>query len=91
MPAQPGTGNAQFVADIGKHANSSLLFGAIGIFCCGIILGPLAIARGGKALALIKQSTLGQEHAIKAQIGRVLGVLAVVFWVIAMIINISSR
>ncbi len=38
-----------------KEASEALTYALIGIFCFGIILGPIAISKGSKALNIINE------------------------------------
>jgi hypothetical protein len=71
----------QVAGEIKNQAIASLVVGIIGFFCLGFILGPFAIYRGSKALRLIRQYNIGQQHATLAQVGRVLGIISLVLWV----------
>jgi hypothetical protein len=82
----PGGDNAAFhlgqvASEIKNQAIASLVVGIIGFFCFGFLLGPFAIYRGSKALRLIRENNIGQEHATLAQVGRVLGIVSLVLWV----------
>lgn len=59
----------------------ALIFGIIGLCCCGFIFGPLAIYYGNKG-------TREDEDKTMAQIGIVLGVIALIcgcFWLLFVI------
>ena len=74
-PLQSGYAAADpnLVKEISRQATASLVVGIISFFCFGIILGPFAIYRGNKALRLIRQHNIGQEHKTTATVGMVLG------------------
>lgn len=74
----------QVANEIKSQATASLIVGIIGFFCFGIILGPFAIYRGWKAKSLIQQYNVGQEHATKAQIGFILGIIVTALWFIGL-------
>ncbi len=65
-----------------------MIYSIIGIFCFGIILGPIAISKASKALNTIK-SDPGYTGKGKATAGLIIGIFDVVFWLLALIINLS--
>jgi hypothetical protein len=71
-----------------KEAKDALIYSIIGIFCFGIILGPIAISKASKALNTIK-SDPGYTGKGKATAGLIIGIIDVVFWLLALIINLS--
>ncbi|WP_024799965.1 hypothetical protein [Nocardia sp. BMG51109] len=56
----------------------ALVCGILAFFVCGIILGPVAIHLGS-------QSDSGMAKA-----GKILGIVAVVLWVIGIVIGLAS-
>ena len=64
-------------AEIALQSKASLLWGIVGIFCVGIILGPFAIYRGAKASSLIREFNVGEEYKGMATAGLVCGIVAV--------------
>lgn len=70
-------------AEIAIQAKASLLWGIVGIFCVGIILGPFAIYRGARANSLIRQFNVGEEYKGLATGGFVCGIVAIVIHLIA--------
>jgi len=71
-----------------KEANDALIYSIIGIFCFGIILGPIAISKASKALNIIKADP-GYTGKGKATAGLVIGIIDLVFWLFGLIINLS--
>ncbi len=71
-----------------KEANDALIMSIIGLFCFGIILGPIAISKGTKALNIIK-SDPGYTGKGKATAGIVIGIIDLVGWLAGMIIRNS--
>jgi hypothetical protein len=70
-------------------AVASLVMGIVGLFLCGIILGPLAISKANSAKSLMQSDpTLGGEGLATA--GKVLGIIAIVGWAIAMVIRFGG-
>jgi hypothetical protein len=72
-----------------KEANDALIYSIIGIFCFGIILGPIAISKASKALNTIKADP-GYTGKGKATAGLVIGIIDVVFWLLALIFRLSQ-
>ncbi|MGB9006062.1 MAG: DUF4190 domain-containing protein [Candidatus Aminicenantales bacterium] len=71
-----------------KEAKDALIYSIIGIFCFGIILGPIAISKASKAMNIIN-SDPGYTGKGKATAGLIIGIIDVVFWLLALIINLS--
>jgi hypothetical protein len=70
-------------------AVASLVMSIIGLFLCGIILGPLAISKANSAKSAIQMDpTLGGEGLATA--GKVIGIIAIVFWAIAVVIRLGG-
>lgn len=61
------------------HARQALIYGLIGLFVCGPILGPAAIAEANKAKAAIKRDPRLEGEGL-ATAGYVLGILALLSW-----------
>lgn len=70
-------------------AVKSLVFAIIGLFICGIILGPLAISKSNEARAAMQMDpTLGGEGLATA--GKVIGIIAIIGWAIALMYRVSG-
>lgn len=67
-------------ADGQSKAKTALICGIIGIFFFGIILGPIAIVQAKKAEAM----------GVKATGGKVLGWIAAIFGLIALVLAIMN-
>ena len=72
-----------------KDANTALTYAIIGIFCFGIILGPMAISKGNEAKRIIDTQP-GYEGRGKAQAAVVIGWIEIVLWVIGILMRISN-
>jgi hypothetical protein len=72
-----------------KEADEALKYAIIGIFCFGIVLGPMAISKASKAKKIIAEdpSLTGSGKATAATI---IGVLTIILWVAGMISQFSS-
>jgi uncharacterized protein DUF4190 len=73
-----------------KEANEALTYGIVGMFCFGIVLGPVAISKALKAKKMISMNPRLAGSG-KATAGLVLGILALVFWVIGIATRVSNR
>jgi hypothetical protein len=65
-----------------------LVLGIVSLFVCGIILGPIALIQGNRALREIDANPGAYTNRQHVAIGRILGIVAIVLWVIGIIINI---
>lgn len=67
-----------------KEAGEALTYAIISLFCFGIILGPVAISKASKAKQMIDADPqlTGRSKAAAAQ---VIGVIAIVFFVVGII------
>ncbi len=72
------------------EANEALKYAILGLFCFGIILGPMAIAKASKAKKMIaaNPNLTGDGKATAAM---VIGVVDLLFWVIGLIARVGSR
>jgi uncharacterized Tic20 family protein len=72
-------------------ATTAMIVGIAGLFLFGIVLGPLAIFLGGKAEREIAESGGRLTGAKRAKRARVIGVIALVLWVVILVVNLSVR
>jgi hypothetical protein len=70
-------------------AGEALKYAIFGLFCFGIILGPIAISKAAKAKREIAANPrlTGSGKATAAQ---VVGVLVIVLWVIGIMVRLSN-
>lgn len=68
-----------------QKANRALTFGLVGLVCCGIVFGPLAIQRANEAEALMISSDSGHDLRGRIKTARVLGTICIVFWVLGLL------
>jgi hypothetical protein len=70
-----------------KEANEALQYAIIGIFCFGMVLGPMAISKGNAAKRII-----GSDPALtgigKANAAVILGWVVFVFWILGFLSKI---
>ncbi len=69
-------------------ATASLVYGIIGLFICGIVLGPVAISKASSAKQAIRSDPTLSGNGL-ATAGVVLGVLDIVGFVIIMLVRLS--
>jgi hypothetical protein len=67
-----------------EPAGKALTYSIIGIFCFGIILGPMAIAKAIEAKREMKEDPRLAGLA-KANVGLMLGITEILLWVLGMI------
>jgi len=72
-----------------KEAKDALIYSLVGLFCFGFILGPIAIAKGSKALNIIRDDP-GYTGKGKATAGIVIGIIDIVGWLLGLIIRFSG-
>jgi uncharacterized Tic20 family protein len=72
------------------EATAAMICGIIGLLFFGIILGPIAICLGVSAKNKIKQNPEALTGECQATAGIVMGSIAVVLWVIAIIFYVIS-
>ena len=73
----PAYGQA-FAAPQNSAGTVALVTGILSLFCCGFILGVVAIVQGRKGMALAVQGLATNRGA--AQAGFVLGIIGLVLW-----------
>ena len=73
-----------------KEANEALTYAIISFFCCGMVLGPVAIAKAHKARELIAADPKLTGSG-KATAAMVIGIVALVLWVFGMFSRARSR
>jgi hypothetical protein len=70
--------------------NKSIVFGVLGLVCCGLIFGPLAINYANQAQAAIILDESGATHGTGYKIGRGLGYVAIGLWVLGTLIRLAG-
>jgi sulfite exporter TauE/SafE len=73
---------------IQSMANKSLLFGLLGLFCCGLIFGPIAINYANQAEAAIILDDSGATYGSTYKVGRVLGYAAIGLWALGFVVRV---
>jgi hypothetical protein len=72
-----------------KEAGEALTYAIIGIFCFGIILGPIAISKANKAKKKIEADPRLTGSG-KATAATTIGIIVIVLWVVGMIARLAS-
>lgn len=70
-------------------ASASLVWGIVGLFICGIILGFVAINKSKEAKALIAADPRYEGEGL-ATAGMVLGILDIIGWAFALFLNLGG-
>jgi hypothetical protein len=94
-PFEPPTVDAPVLDDLAArqvkdYATKSVLLGGIGILCCGVVLGPLAISYANRAEAHMISTDQGLDQATTIKVGRVLGYVAIAFWFLALVMRVAG-
>ena len=69
-----------------KEAGEALTYAIIGIFCCGIILEPLALIKASKAKKMMSMNPRLTGSG-KATAATIIGIVSLILWVLGMIGN----
>ena len=72
-----------------KEAGEALTYAIIGLFCFGIVLGPMAISKASKAKKMIEMNPRLTGSG-KATAATIIGVIALVLWVLGIIGRVSQ-
>lgn len=81
---------SQVPAGRNSKAMWSMICGIVGILLCGVVLGPLAIYLSRGATKEIAASGGRQTGSGMAKAGFILGIVALVFWVLALLSRAST-
>ena len=73
-----------------EEAGKALTFAIIGIFCFGIVFGPMAIRKAVQARKLIRDDPRLTGLA-KANVALILGIMVLILWVLGMIARGKAR
>ncbi|UCH95799.1 MAG: DUF4190 domain-containing protein [Candidatus Aminicenantes bacterium] len=72
-----------------KEAKDSLTYAIVGIFCFGIILGPVAVFKGIKALNMIQEEPR-YEGKGKATAGIIIGGIVTLLYIVGILVRLSE-
>jgi hypothetical protein len=67
-----------------KEAGEALTYAIIGLFCFGIVLGPMAISKASKAKKMIEMNPRLTGSG-KATAATIIGVIALVLWILGIV------
>ena len=72
-----------------KEANEALTYAIVGIFCCGIILEPIALSKAAKARKMIAMNPRLSGSG-KVTAATIIAVVGLILWVIGMFARVSN-
>lgn len=92
-PPPPSTGNPMYsdsvlaakAAEVAKDAKQALIMSLVGLVCFGFIFGFLAYRKANEALQTIDLYQVAQEKRSLAMTAKVIGILDIIGWIIALI------
>jgi len=92
-PPQPSIGNPMYPPDVlaakaqlvASETRTALILSIIGLFCFGFIFGFLAFRKANEALETINIYEVAKEKRSLAMTAKVLSILDIVGWIIALI------
>lgn len=67
-----------------------LVLGILGLFICGIILGPIAWIQGKNALDEIDRNPTAYSNRGMVLAGMILGIVATALWVLGVLISLAA-
>ena len=99
VPPPPPTTDALYspetarlkAAEVASDAKNALILAIFGLFCFGFILGFLAYRKANSALETIDIYQVAQDKRGLAMTAKVLGIIDIVGWVIALFARILLR
>jgi hypothetical protein len=86
----PAPGGYGAPPESNKKALWSMITGIISLFCCGVVLGPVAIVLSNQAKSEIAATGGVQPGAGQAKAGLILGIIGIVGWVIFLLVRLST-
>jgi hypothetical protein len=78
-------------ASVASDAKNALILSIIGLFCFGFIFGILAFRKANEALETIKIYEVAQEKRSIAMAAKILGIIDIVCWALAIIARFALR
>jgi hypothetical protein len=82
---------ASKAASVASDANTALVLSIVGLFCCGFIFGFLAFRKANEALETIAIYEVAQEKRGIAVAAKIISIIDIVGWIIALIARIVLR
>ena len=92
-PPPPSTGNPMYsdsvlaskAAAVASDARNALIMSLVGLVCFGFIFGFLAFRKANEALETIDLYQVAQDKRSLAMTAKVIGIIDIVGWIIALI------
>lgn len=66
-----------------------MIAGIVSLFCCGVVLGPVAIVLSTQARAEIAATGGVQSGEGQAKAGLILGIIGIIGWLFVLVIRFS--
>lgn len=80
---------ASKAAAVASDAKQALILAIIGVFCCGFILGFLALRKANEALETIQIYEVAQDKKGLAMTAKVLAIFDMVAWIVGLILRFT--
>lgn len=98
-PPPPVSGNPMFspetlrakATEAASDAKNALIMSIIGLFCFGFIFGILAFRKANAALETISAYDVAHEKRGLATAAKIIGIIDIVLWVLALVARIALR
>jgi hypothetical protein len=78
-------------AAVASDATNALVLSIVGLFCCGFIFGFLAFRKANEALETIAIYEVAQDKRGIAMAAKIIGIIDIVGWIIALFARIALR
>lgn len=99
VPPPPPMGNSLYspevlaskAAAVATDARNALIMSIVGIFCFGFILGFLAYRKANEAIETIDIYDVARDKRGMATAAKVLGIIDIVLWALALLSRILLR
>ena len=78
-------------ASVASDARNALILSIVGLFCFGFIFGILAYRKANEALETIAIYLVAQEKRGLAKTAKILGIIDIVCWALALVARIALR
>ena len=78
-------------AAVASDARNALILSIVGLFCFGFILGILAYRKANEALETISIYEVAHEKRGLAMAAKILGIIDIVFWALALVARLALR
>lgn len=88
-PMYPPEELARKAAFVAAEARTALILSVVGLFCFGFIFGLIAFRKANEVLETIAIYEVGQEKRSLAMTAKVLSIIDIVGWIIALVARIA--